>query len=189
MRTSGLAAAVGTFPAIDVAVGDAEDDPDVPDDGGLGCKAVEQPVGERAVVEGLVEQLGLVAECGECVGDRAHHRRGVGPLHVIMAPHPFAGCVVLVGVGPGQDEGDFHRLRRERPSLEPPQLHCTVRPAGAGALGRASATGKKRPVSENLRQAVSRSSEVGRTLASALVVASASVPKPGAFRETPTGAV
>ncbi len=114
VRAGGLAAAVGTFPAVDVAIGDPEDDADVPDDGGLGGQAVEQPVGQRAVVERLPETLGLLAERGQVGCHLAQDRRGVGPDRGVVTAHPRAGLVVLVGVVPGQQEGNFHR----RPGID-----------------------------------------------------------------------
>src|SRR5437764_5622689 len=48
----GLAAAVRALPAEDVAIGDTENDADVARDSHLRGEGVEQPVGQRAVVEG-----------------------------------------------------------------------------------------------------------------------------------------
>ena len=94
-----VAAAVGAFPAVDVAVGDAEHHADVADRGRLRRQAVEQPVGERAVVEGLAERLGPLADRGQMGGGLVDHGLGVGPERRVMAAHPRAGRRRVLGAG------------------------------------------------------------------------------------------
>ena len=67
VRAGRLAAAVGTLPAESVSIGDAKYYADVAQDGRLRGEAVEQPVGERAVVEGLVERSVFSRHLGKAV--------------------------------------------------------------------------------------------------------------------------
>src|ERR1035437_5248703 len=112
MRASRLTTAVRTLPAINVAIRDAEHHSEVPRDGRIGCHAIEQPVRQRTVVEGLAEALGSLAQSGETRHRFTHDRPGIGPFGGVMATHPGVGSAVFVWVVPGEQEGDFDALSR-----------------------------------------------------------------------------
>ena len=115
VRTRRLAAAVGAFPAVDVAVGDAEHHADVADRGRLRGDAVQQPVGKRAVVEGLAERLrsagGSPADWRPPRGSRPWRRakasRNGSPSTSPDAVVVLAAGAVLVRIMPRQEEGHF----------------------------------------------------------------------------------
>ncbi len=112
MRAGGRAAAVGALPPVDVSVRDAEDHADVTDGGELRREAVQQPVWERAVVEGGAEPLGLLPDSRKGARHFTSDRARVRPEGAVVVAHPLPRRAVLVGVVPGQEEGDLDRLAR-----------------------------------------------------------------------------
>lgn len=112
MGAGGIAATVGPFPAIHIAVGDAEDDANVAQDGDVGGDTVQQPMGQRAVIERAAEALGAPAEQRVIRRGGANHGPRIGPMGRVMAAHPGLAAVVFVRVVPGQQEGHLKGCAR-----------------------------------------------------------------------------
>jgi hypothetical protein len=112
MRAGGITAAVRALPAIDVTVGNLEHHSNVAQDGRVRRNAIQQPVGQGAVVERLAELLRPLLQCGEGCRGLAQDCPGVGPLGGVVTSHPLLACVVFVWVMPGEQEGDFDALAR-----------------------------------------------------------------------------
>src|ERR1035437_6108534 len=98
MRAGRVTTAVRALPAIDVAVGDAEHHSNVPQDGRIGRHTIEQPVGQRAVVEGMAELLGPLAQSSETGHSFTHDRPSTRPLSGVMTTHPGMVGAVFVGI-------------------------------------------------------------------------------------------
>ncbi len=113
MGAGGRAAPIGPFPTINVALRGPKNHPDVPDDRGVGCEAIQHPPGQRAVVNRPVELFCHAAQHIESASSLSIHCGGVCPEGSVVATNPDAfrvvfSIIVLVGVVSGEKKWYLH---------------------------------------------------------------------------------
>src|ERR1044071_4736708 len=101
-----ITASIGTLPAIDIPIGDAEHDSYMTNDCSVCCETIEQPGRQCAVVKSFSKKFGPGMQLLEVQPSLFDDNSRIRPLRRIMAAHPCPSidifmCRVFVRIMPG----------------------------------------------------------------------------------------